>query len=410
MIKNTLSFIIRAGGAGVVLVFTYIYSRLLDTSIAQELFLTISIAFIVATISKMGGDIALMKYIATKKIFKKRLLGLFANLVLKDAAISLLVATVTYFVLSLITKVNLLLLPLTPLLVFIFYYSELFRGKGKTKHSSIIQFYVPYTLLLLCLFFFRALNKTMWVNWDDFSAIFITIPFLGIAIWLLSLKGCICKKKYRVLSRKIRVNGRLYFYPQLYNVLVMWAPVLLMSAVFNDHEVVEYTLLIRIASMISFTGICFNYIFFPQIARLINTNNFQPINQILKRYNLFTALIAITTIIFIGISLKFNFDQMLFNKTEERDAFIILLLANIIGLIFLPYLNISSLLFAQKAIINTTLFSFLASTFLYAVAYGVDSKYLFCVVVPLTIFLPHILFYFRCIKTLNLNGNNLHAI
>jgi hypothetical protein len=263
-------------------------------------------------------------------------------------------------------------------------------------------------LLILCLMIFKVFSGNY--SWGLLSLSIITIPLLCTITWLLFVRTQNHAASTKICAARIQMNGPLYFFPQLYNVVFMWSPVLLMGMIFNDTDVVNYTLLIRLASMMSFAGLCFNYIFFPQITRLAHKRNFDAINLKLKDYSVLTIIFLIVVIVITSTFYYFGFYLAFFNTSEDAIAFIILILANINGLFFLPYLNIASLILSQRTIISITILSFSIAIFLFIVVYLTKSKYLLAFVVPTSLFFPHIFLFFKCKSILNSGGGQSNAI
>ena len=407
------SLVLKVIGALLSLIAHIVPARILNLDYYSIYSYTLSLFFIFLLISKLGIDIATVKYVASLKndLNQGKIKGYIKEAIRTIFFSSLSMAIILLFLLFFF-KNKLLFIYFNTFVIFVLiipivsiqdFLSGAFRGYSKIIYSELPESIIKPLLFFVFLFIFIFFEFNL--NSAHFALIFFLACFATLAISLITF--------YQVIFIKLKKIKTIKFYKLLKNslpilfgsglyLIIIQTDLVMLGLISEVKNVGLYAPAAKISSFIFFIVSIFTVFTSPLFSELYKSKNFNKLKKIIKMTTIYSSIIALVFIILIIFFGKFILSIYGYNFTSSYIAMLILSISYFFTTttVAREFMIMSDLHNESAKIIFITLFFNIILNYIFISQYGINGA---AIATALSLFLMNIIMTFVVYKKTSIN-------
>ncbi|UYG06062.1 hypothetical protein [Halomonas sp. M4R1S46] len=358
----------------------------------NELLVTFSYSILGATVLRRGWDTAMMNVIASRLLSVSQSFTLFFYLLKKNIYhfVSLLIAM---FFLSMFVEASpFLFLGLILNIYIAFFMSEVYRGLGKIKLSTILQFFYPYIIGGVCLYF-KVTSSSDYLSHSLLAAFFALLIFYTFK----KVQGGCEEKKVDIFLPEIKEKGKNFFCSQVYNNVAYWSSPIVISLFLSKEYASSFNANFRVGFSSLFIASSLSFVALPFISKLVYEGEQSELTKIYRKWvlgfsvlSLFASLIVFSFFIFV----EYEFIYIFF-RGFDVELFLTFYVFSLLCCIFYIFLNVANISIKTKGVWFLLSVSALFSLVILSFSLLENSLLGISIAYSLLLFLPYFLSFLK---------------
>lgn len=283
------------------LLFTFVVVKFFDANVSAPFFWSVSIAFIISGISKLGFDYSMLKLYSSYDFKTNNTLIKCLNLSFMVSTIISMFVIVGFYVSQSWDVKNCITLLASPFISTCYILSFYFQAKRKYFFQQLGIGVAPYTIIILLVLFTKDTNP---------SVLFLLAWFLSAMIMLSNIKFKFSDLHYFNFNIRLIKYSVKYWAVSSISIILNWIPITVAGFMLVDAQLEVFSFSLRISLIVTFVLTVFNSIVGRDFVKLYKQKEFLKIRLLYKKVVLVSVSIGLTLILSILLSSNMLFSHL----------------------------------------------------------------------------------------------------